>query len=488
MTNVFYILILLFSGCMKAITIDSNGDQKESVLRWVEESQDVQTIDGYLNGVPATLNFWQLSDADKILIELPERAKKSNSFHISLDYNTISEMRGTIAGFGFSTPPVWDEIVGMEITVTASGYVTGEYNDWFGWFNIDSDGVTIPSGYNKVLNKDYHCRRATFELSKDNLGNYRWLVKSLDKSEPEDSMIKSERWGNQYTIWRQDNNSGNASLDSKIPTGVYLPHSEGYYYRVKFYAWISESASDNEQGINLTSATFFSKFYARSGFKTITPSGSNKIRQRSNQNLISGYWEVTDEFILDIDENTTISWLLTHVNDDILGNNIIEFNDSFSYIKVDIKKITKDEWHYQFEIPMIGPQAGNTFTIDLPGVNSPQDYIPFTGYYNVDVYVEVAEMDGSMLPVNCGTQQTLSVGRSGGGIAKTIDKSQVFIPAPSSSAKVLNYSLQGSAIIQLMKDEKVRVTVNLPNGVNKIVEGGYVDLNFINKTTKLLKN
>lgn len=486
--NIIYIIILLFSGCMKAITVDANGDLKESVLRWVEESQDVQTTNGYLNGASATIDYMQLSDADKVLIELPERAKESTSFHISLYYNTNSEMRGTIAGFGFATNPNWDDLVGMEVIVTASGFEPGEYYDWFGWFNIDSDGVTIPTGYRKTYNREFHCRRATFQLSKDELGNYRWLVKSLDKAEPEDNMLKSERWGNQYTIWRQDQTTGNAFLDSKIPKGVYLPFSEGYYYRIKLFARLSQSSSDNEQSVDLSGATFFSKFYTSMGFDAMTPNGGNKIRQRSNQVLNSGYWDISDEFILDIDENTTITWLLTHVDDDTLGNNVIEFNDELSYIKVDIKKIPKDEWHYQFVIPTQPIQPGNTFTIDLPGTSSPQNYIPFAGYYNVDVYVEVAELDAGMSPVNCGTSQTLTVGRSGGGAARTIDKSLVYVPAPGSSAKVMNYSLQGSAVIELNKDEKVRVVVTLPNGVNKTVQNGYVDLNFINKTAKLLKN
>lgn len=486
--NIVYIILLLLSGCMKAITIDANGDQKESVLRWVEESESTQTFNGYLNGASATIDCMQLSDADKVLIELPERAKESTAFHISLYYNTNSEMRGTIAGFGFATNPNWDDLVGMEVVVTASGFEPGEYYDWFGWFNIDSDGVTIPTGYRKTYNREFHCRRATFQLSKDELGNYRWLVKSLDKAEPEDNMLKSERWGNQYTIWRQDHTTGNAFLDSKIPRGVYLPHSEGYYYRIKLFARLSQSSTDNVQGADLTGASFFSKFYTSTGFDAMTPSGVNKIRQRTNQVLNSGYWDVTDEFILDIDENTTMTWLLTHIDDDTLGNNVIEFNDELSYIRVDIKKIPKDEWHYEFEIPLQPLQAGNTFIIDLPESNTPQDYLPFTGYYNVDVYVEVSEFDGSMLPVNCGTEQTLTVGRSGGGIARMIDKSLVYIPVPSTSAKVLNSSLQGSAIIELRKGEKVRVVVTLPNGVNKMVNSGYVDLNFINKTTKLLKN
>lgn len=485
--NFIYIILLLLCGCMKAITIDANGDQKETVLKWVEESESVQTLDGYLNGSSATIDCLQLSDADKVLIELPERAKESTSFHISLYYNTKTEMRGTIAGFGFAVAPIWDDLVGMEVIVTASGYEPGEYYDWFGWFNIDSDGVTIPSDYRKTYNREYHCRRATFQLSKDELGNYRWLVKSLDKSEPEDSMVKSERWGNKYTHWTQDLVSGSAFLDSHIPKGVYLPHSEGYYYRIKLSARLSQSSSDNVQSIDLSSATFYSKFYKSSGFDAIVPSGANRIRQASNQALNSGYWDITDEFILDIDENTTITWLLTHVNDDILGNNVVEFTD-VSYIQVDIKKIPKDEWHYQFIIPTQPMQPGNTFTIDLPSTSSPQNYLPFSGYYNVDVYVEVAEFDGSMLPVNCGTPQTLTVGRSGGGTARTIDKSMVHVPALGGTTKVLNYSLQGSAIIELRENEKVRVVVTLPNGVNKTVYNGYVDLNFINKTTKLLKN
>jgi hypothetical protein len=182
---------------------------------------------------------------------------------------------------------------------------------------------------------------------------------------------------------------------------------------------------------------------------------------------------------------------VTHLNNDNLSDTVTPTGSLTDFeFHVQVELLPKDEWHKHFDLVGTGVMPLNAFTIDMPvvgGIN--EEFLPFDGYYHVHVYIEVEELDGAMLPVNTGTSQTLSVGRSSvGAPARVIDSSVVHIPAPGAGSKVLNYSLQGSTIIELKAGEKVRIFVTLPNGVNNAVNSGYIDLNYINETTKLLKN
>lgn len=447
---------------MKPIIINSEGNQVEAE---------------YLDAINSSTTFAYSdevsSDAERLHLELPLTAIGGMHVFKELDTNVNTNFSiGTIGSIGFSTTPIWNDLIGMEVTILTTNNS--------GWFNVK--GVApqdAPSGYKTIRPTDpeqvYRLKRATFRYTSNG-----WTLISTTKLDDKYHQGNQSNYYLSYVISGED-----FVLDGNIPKGFFFHAVKGYYYRIKISGSVNKDSANNDQAINLT--TLYTQVYKDSGFNFVVP--STKIRQREHTVISGSRLLFEDEFLFYDTSDSTITFNVTHLDNDNLTDIVVptgEFLDFNLYVNVQL--LPKDEWHQSFEIPMVGPQTGNVFTIDLPAVNTPPDYLPFDGYYNVDVYVEVAEYDASMLPVNVGTPQMLNVGRSGGGIARALDTSPNYIPPVGGSGRMLNNSLQGSAVIELKEGEKVRIGVTLPNGVNKVVNGGYVDLNFINETTKLLKN
>lgn len=132
------------------------------------------------------------------------------------------------------------------------------------------------------------------------------------------------------------------------------------------------------------------------------------------------------------------------------------------------------------------------YTFGSDGITSPVEYdlpssagLPYVGYYAVDVFCRVEELDGGGALVNTLSPHQLEVKSRTSGTYLLIDKSGHFVPPPTApTAKWVNNSLQGSAIIEVTgsacSDRGIVVKVTLPNtATTKNVSGGYMHIHYL---------
>lgn len=143
-------------------------------------------------------------------------------------------------------------------------------------------------------------------------------------------------------------------------------------------------------------------------------------------------------------------------------------------------------WFKRYEIP--GTPL-NTISVKSGQIPiSPMEGLPFNGFYEINVYVEVAEYEADMITrQNIDTPDVLEIYAPGDNW-RVIDRSGNYVSmyAPAPYGKWFNNSLQGSAIIYVnnvncgTRDFWYRVT--LPNGEYKQLLGGYLHARYLGTT------
>ncbi len=149
------------------------------------------------------------------------------------------------------------------------------------------------------------------------------------------------------------------------------------------------------------------------------------------------------------------------------------------------RKQTSTNWFRRFEIPASAVEPISVFSGSVPADVS--QGLPFNGFYQVDVYVEVKEYRDTMVQVFTQQPQKLEVSAPGDNW-RTIDLSGHYNQggAPAPTNEWYNNSLQGSAIVLVdwpvcgQRDISWRVT--LPNGAFKQILGGYLHVEYLGDT------
>lgn len=97
------------------------------------------------------------------------------------------------------------------------------------------------------------------------------------------------------------------------------------------------------------------------------------------------------------------------------------------------------------------------------------------GWYDVHAFVGVLETDMLDVEVNCELMQSLEIWDDSINDYLEIGGSHIFSDSsPVPTSKMINKTLQGSAIIQLDTLGNIRLRVSLPNGQKKSITGGYI--------------
>lgn len=140
-------------------------------------------------------------------------------------------------------------------------------------------------------------------------------------------------------------------------------------------------------------------------------------------------------------------------------------------------------WLKRFDIPSTALSTNSTFLGTIPASGS--EGLPYNGYYQVDVFVQVAEFTETMSPMYTGISQSLEISAPGDAWM-TIDLSGNYDPGIAGSTKWFNNSLQGSAIVLVSSSNcetrKISWRVTLPNGTFKQIVGGYAHVRFLDTT------
>ena len=408
---------------MKLLQVNNNGNYKETE---------------YLNAIKQEVVLPELiSDADRVHVELPVASAEGKHVWKILNKNESDNLSlGTISSFGFATTPTWSKLHGMEVTLLTTRNT--------GWFNID--GVlsgSEPTGYESILpqNPDgfYRLKSATFRYS-----NHGWNVIAFT---PLDEKYDQGLQGNKYLNYSIE--GSDLVLDGNVPTGFNLFAVKDHYYKIKLSGKVDISPSNNDMGVDFTKTPIYTQMYMDNDINFTQP--TTLVRSKQNNYTSGSTLNFSDEFIVFEESDKTVAFNITHINNDNLADQVSPTAEyqNFSF-KVEIELLPKDEWHYHFVIPSQPLSGMANFIIDLPAT----DFLPFDGYYQADVYVEVAELDGAMFPVNLTIPQSLSIGRSGGGSPRTVDLSVTHIPAAGATSKVINNSLKGAAIIKTRRESE----------------------------------
>lgn len=159
---------------------------------------------------------------------------------------------------------------------------------------------------------------------------------------------------------------------------------------------------------------------------------------------------------------------------------VFSYDNDRNYWIVESYELLEDWQRYLFKrFTFSGSSTTTDKTFKLPDSGG----LRFSGYYEINVFCEVAEFDVSMVRVSTTTPQSLSVAMTGVSF-RLIDKSPNFVAGVvATDAKMFNNSLQGSWILEVVDadcaDRTIDVKVSLPNGVNKSISNGYLTVKYL---------
>lgn len=264
----------------------------------------------------------------------------------------------------------------------------------------------------------------------------------------------------------------------------FLIHGDpNYYFVVRLEAEWSKTNTDNDANIDFSTNNIWAQFVTRPR-STYTTDVSLWTKSFSKEcAYVSGSSILIDEsFIFEADVPTYVGFNLSD-EDGMLMDDIIKpiANFSLFWKRITVTRKLKTNWFHRFALVPSDLDGVSLKSQQIP--NGTGEGLPFNGYYDCEISCKVKEEGTVALdPANCGTMQTLEV--QGAGDSKIqVARSGINIMVPPDNVdKWMNRHLGGAAIVYVsdadIVDRRVLIEVNLPNGSNKQLVGGYIHLKY----------
>jgi hypothetical protein len=266
----------------------------------------------------------------------------------------------------------------------------------------------------------------------------------------------------------------------EIYTGINTLYGDKFYYWiVRLQGEIFPDASTNNLNFDMQNNVFYA-------YLKLTAPNGDQIWYSQEIDLQGSYSTYDVSFIIctdiytdDVKYTIEIFWKITDVfsSSEIIP---IDYYDTY-YQSVTLEKNLKSNWEKRYDIPESDYDAVTPKTDILPVTGD--GFLPFDGYYNVDIYLKVIEevtigdAAGTVI-----TPQTLEI-KGNADSYREIDRSGRYINvAPPNNDKWMNFSLQGSdrILIDNNTDRVMSWQCFLPNGTNKqVLTGSYAVIKYI---------
>ena len=273
----------------------------------------------------------------------------------------------------------------------------------------------------------------------------------------------------------------------------YFIHGDpNYYFQIKLEGEWSALDADNDLNIDFTANPIFVELYTctRANLNAGTPVWVNVFRKEVN--YVSGNTIViSEEFIIEQDDMIFLGYNLSMHSDGLLDTRVTPIDHPERFWKtITVTRKLKTNWEHRFEIPASDADGISLKQGELP--NGANEGLPFNGYYDCFVSCQVKEETSvASEPASCAVMQTLKLqGKSDSDIL--VERSGVYIPVtPPGTDKWMNRNLGGAARVYVSDASialrRITYKVNLPNGSNKQLEGGYLHVRYVGANQGLIR-
>jgi hypothetical protein len=250
---------------------------------------------------------------------------------------------------------------------------------------------------------------------------------------------------------------------------LYACHGSHHYILMKPHCKILTTASDNEFNINFA-------LLINRPLTFVVEQSTDKTNwtevYRKNLTLIGGDLVLDTDVMLRPLDHVYYRMMIEAEAYPSQEIEIIGHQLGFEFSVMTYRK-SRLSWKHRFVIPY---SLNTSFIYEMPGSGFE---LPFTeGLYEVNAFVTTRESDISDVVVNCASPQQLHLSGNGStyfqidesGTGGDLGGAPVYAFTPN--------SLQGSSFVEVTNG-KVYLQVVLPNGSNKAVTGGYLDIRFV---------
>jgi hypothetical protein len=338
-----------------------------------------------------------------------------------------------------------------------------KYNNTLGWFQEKLKAADVDSSFTTYIND------------------------SLD-SDTLITLMEGQYCCHTDLLYEKLSANGNEVITDTPFSGLKIHGDPCFYFKVKIEGEWGAASGDNDGSIDFTVNPIYIQFLTRA-----TDIGVWAFERSTEFNYSSGTTIIfSDEFIFESDTDLYVSPNISTVDNETLTTFVKPIaNYALFHIKITVTKCTKTSWWTRLTIPQS----------DLDGVSIKQGYLPntggylpFKGYYECHVRIRVIEEitsggdDGTLT-----SSQTFELRNGNSGTWYELDRSGRFVPeTPDETARMMNYSLQGSIFIYIDSDtlssRKLEYRVNLPNGSLKQLVEGYCHVHYKGQNEGILRS
>lgn len=264
-----------------------------------------------------------------------------------------------------------------------------------------------------------------------------------------------------------------------FPKGLKIKGDPCYYYKVIIEGEWSAEPMDNDEGYDYHGKPLFCQFLTRQNEQMPwNYTRSTKYVWHTGNTIV-----FNEEFSFASDSDLFVG--CSYSEEQYSPGSPVYPIQNFErfWIRMTIYKCPKTGWFKRYDIP---PSLLDNNSTKIGGIpNTAMEGLPFDGFYEIDIYVEVVEYEADGLTrKNIDSPDMLEI-YAPGDSWRVIDKSghyqSMYSPAPY--GKWMNNSLQGSAIVYVQSEDcssrLIWYRVTLPNGSFKQLIGGYLHARYL---------
>lgn len=275
-----------------------------------------------------------------------------------------------------------------------------------------------------------------------------------------------------YNVTKDDTDV-NHIITKQVQNEYSIIHSDCHFHTAKITFQINANPLSNNEGYDFVANGIYLIILKDVGAGWVKI-GSELFTAGPESTIYGEY-----EFLIADTQNCKIGYSLSRT-DDIDSTEIISilnFED-FSYSLL-VTKCPKSAYFGRHTVPGVAPGGVSALVYET-------NPLPFAGFYEVDVFITgITETDMTLIPENLGSAQSLEIWDESISGYSAIGLSHTFSPGISEAGNVLSNShLQGSAIIKLQSDKKIKIRTTLPNGALVGHTGGYIHAKYTTKEIK----